>query len=133
MNRLTQTYIQEHLMGPNAIRMLDELLKHCSMYIPSRIQTLGDKGNEVRKGSGSDKRNEPDGRDRSVAQTDPVQDNDLRVRQCDSLKICDLGCGTGLTSMALADRFPNAHIWGCDLWVSEEENRSRFAEMGFGN
>lgn len=87
MKRLSDTYIQENLMGPNAIRMLDELLQKCK------------------------------------AELDQIKP------AC----ICDLGCGTGLTSMALADLFPDAHIWACDLWVSEEENRTRFENLGFAD
>ena len=87
MKRLSDTYIQENLMGPNAIRVLNELLRKCKAELD---------------------------------QVNPV-------------RICDLGYGTGLTSMALADLFPDAHVWACDLWVSEEENRARFESLGFSD
>lgn len=46
-------------------------------------------------------------------------------------RVCDLGCGMGITSMWLAREFPQATVHACDLWNSVEENGARFAEHGF--
>lgn len=46
------------------------------------------------------------------------------------MRIMDLGCGKGLTSMALADK-TGAQVFAMDLWNSATENHMRFAEMGF--
>lgn len=46
--------------------------------------------------------------------------------------ILDLGCGTGLTSYAL-HRETGARVLANDLWVSGEENATRFAAWGVGD
>lgn len=46
--------------------------------------------------------------------------------------ILDLGCGTGLTSLFLA-RETGAKVLANDLWISEEANRTRFAQWGMAN
>lgn len=46
--------------------------------------------------------------------------------------ILDLGCGTGLTSYALA-RETGAKVLANDLWISEKENAARFAAWGVGD
>lgn len=83
MKKLTNSFIQKNLMGPNAVLIAAELL--ASFPLPSS-----------------------------------------------SARICDLGCGKGLTSMFLAEQ-TNAHIYACDLWVSEVENSERFKALGFSN
>lgn len=42
-------------------------------------------------------------------------------------RVLDLGCGKGLTSLFIA-RETGATVYANDLWISEEENRARFAE-----
>lgn len=44
--------------------------------------------------------------------------------------IMDLGCGTGLSTMALADK-TQAQVFAVDLWVAATENYERFKGMGF--
>ena len=41
--------------------------------------------------------------------------------------ILDLGCGKGLTSLVI-HKETNAIVYANDLWISEEENRERFAD-----
>lgn len=77
-------FLAENLMGPNSIRILDELLE---------IYPLGLTPNE---------------------------------------KVLDLGCGTGLTSLFLAKE-TGATIYANDLWISEEDNRQRFAAWGLSD
>ena len=76
---LKEEYLKQNMMGPNAIILIDELIK------------------------------------------------DLDISQ--SERILDLGCGTGLTSMFLADRFP-ALVFAMDLWIPASENFARFAALG---
>ena len=42
-------------------------------------------------------------------------------------KVLDLGCGKGLSSLFIAKE-TGATVYANDLWISEEENRARFAE-----
>ncbi|MBP8640277.1 MAG: methyltransferase domain-containing protein [Oscillospiraceae bacterium] len=51
---------------------------------------------------------------------------------CSEGRILDLGCGTGLTSMYLAEH-TNASIYAMDLWIPADENFKRFSECGFEN
>lgn len=44
-------------------------------------------------------------------------------------RILDLGCGTGLTSIRLAERFP-ACIFALDLWIPAAENYERLRALG---
>ena len=68
-----------YLMGPNSLRLLDELLEEY-----------------------------------------PLQFTDENL-------VLDLGCGSGVTSLFLANE-TGAKVYANDLWISEEENRARFAE-----
>ena len=69
----------EYMMGPNCLRLLDELLKKCPL--------------------------------------DFTAEN----------RILDLGCGKGATSLFLAKE-TGATVYANDLWITEEENRRRFAD-----
>ena len=40
--------------------------------------------------------------------------------------VLDLGCGMGVTSLFIANE-TGATVYANDLWISEEENRKRFA------
>ena len=46
--------------------------------------------------------------------------------------VLDLGCGKGLTSLALAKE-TGAKIYAADLWVKPEENQKRFDEWGISD
>lgn len=46
------------------------------------------------------------------------------------MRIMDLGCGKGLTSMVLADK-TYAQVFAVDLWIPATENFERFKEKGF--
>lgn len=47
------------------------------------------------------------------------------------MRIMDLGCGTGLSSMALAEK-TGAQVFAVDLWITATENERRFNDMGLG-
>lgn len=46
------------------------------------------------------------------------------------MRIMDLGCGKGLSSMVLADK-TGAQVFAVDLWITATENHERFKKMGF--
>lgn len=72
-------FTPKNLMGPNSLRLLDELLTHCPLQFTRENRVL------------------------------------------------DLGCGTGLTSLFIANE-TGATVYANDLWISEDENRKRFAD-----
>lgn len=80
-DKYTEFFDERYLMGPNSIRLLDELL----MKYPVRMN----------------------------------RDN----------AILDLGCGTGLTSLFLANEV-GATVYANDLWIKAEDNLKRFTEWG---
>ncbi|KOS03139.1 SAM-dependent methyltransferase [Paenibacillus polymyxa] len=45
------------------------------------------------------------------------------------MRVLDLGCGTGLTSIYLAQKF-GLTVFAVDLWISATENYRRFREFG---
>lgn len=49
-----------------------------------------------------------------------------------SMRILDLGCGTGLTSIYLAKKY-KAQIFATDLWINPTENFKRFCTFGVEN
>ena len=46
--------------------------------------------------------------------------------------VLDLGCGKGLTSLAIANE-TGAKVYANDLWISAEDNAKRFSEWGGAN
>lgn len=48
------------------------------------------------------------------------------------MHILDLGCGTGLTSMFLADRY-QANVLAADLWIDPSDNLERFRQFDLAN
>ncbi|MEZ0537928.1 cyclopropane-fatty-acyl-phospholipid synthase family protein [Caldicellulosiruptoraceae bacterium PP1] len=46
-----------------------------------------------------------------------------------NMRVLDLGCGTGLTSIFLAKEF-NVQVFAIDLWINPTENYQRFKEFG---
>jgi SAM-dependent methyltransferase len=46
-----------------------------------------------------------------------------------NMRVLDLGCGTGLTSVFLAKEF-GAQVWAADLWIGATENLARFEKAG---
>ena len=85
MNNFTKTekydreFLQENMMGPNSMMVLEELTQN----IPLKK----------------------------------------------SMRVLDLGCGNGLTSIFLAKEF-GVQVFAVDLWVSASDNFNRFIEMG---
>ena len=52
------------------------------------------------------------------------------LRFTPDMRIMDLGCGTGLSSMVVAEK-AGAQVFAVDLWIPATENYERFKEMGF--
>lgn len=75
-------FVKENLMGPNALKIVEEL-----------TSTLN-----LRSG----------------------------------MKVLDLGCGKGLTSIFLAKEF-GVEVYATDLWIGATENYIRFKQMGLDN
>jgi cyclopropane fatty-acyl-phospholipid synthase-like methyltransferase len=73
------SFVKGNMMGPNAIRMIEELAKSLKL----------EKG----------------------------------------MRVLDLGCGKGLTSIFLAKEF-GVTVFATDLWISASENYERFKAMG---
>ncbi len=74
-----QDFINQNMMGPNAMRVMEELT--ASLPIPPGSRVL------------------------------------------------DLGCGMGLSSVLLAEKY-GATVFAADLWVNPSENRARFEKLG---
>lgn len=81
-NQYDKTFINENMMGPNSMKILEELLQSFSLT------------------------------------------KDMRV--------LDLGCGKGLTSIYLANEF-GLQVFATDLWISATENYKTFKSMGLEN
>ena len=45
------------------------------------------------------------------------------------MRVLDLGCGRGATSVFLAEQV-GVEVWAVDLWIDADENTRRFAERG---
>jgi cyclopropane fatty-acyl-phospholipid synthase-like methyltransferase len=45
------------------------------------------------------------------------------------MRVLDLGCGRGATSVFLAEQL-GVEVWAADLWIDAEENTRRFADRG---
>jgi cyclopropane fatty-acyl-phospholipid synthase-like methyltransferase len=73
------TFLRSAMMGPNAMRVAEELASHLS----------------IRK----------------------------------DMRILDLGCGCGLSTLLLAQKY-GAAIFAADLWISPTENDARFKSIG---
>lgn len=85
----SQTYdrqfLLDNMMGPNAIKILEEL-----MQLPWMLELKPD------------------------------------------MRVLDLGCGRGLTSIFLAREF-GVQVFATDLWITATENFARFKETGLEN
>jgi len=80
MNKLNNIdFLRENMMGPNAIRILEELCKDFTLTPGSRV--------------------------------------------------LDLGCGKGLTSIYLAQKY-GVQVYATDLWIPATENYNRFQSLG---
>jgi cyclopropane fatty-acyl-phospholipid synthase-like methyltransferase len=79
---MDKAFLREKMMGPNCVRILEELVAG----IPLRQE----------------------------------------------MRLLDLGCGKGLTSLFLAERF-GATVFATDLWISATENLRRFAQRGMAD
>jgi cyclopropane fatty-acyl-phospholipid synthase-like methyltransferase len=75
-------FLKENMMGPNCIKLLEDLTK------------------------------------------------DIQIEK--GMRVLDLGCGKGLTSIFLAKEF-GATVYATDLWIPATENYLRFKEMGLND
>ena len=75
-------FLKENMMGPNSVRILEEM----------------------------------------------TRDLDLK----EGVRVLDLGCGKGLTSIYLARKF-GVTVYATDLWIPATENYKRFKEQGLEN
>ena len=77
---LDEQFMRQCMMGPNCLRLLEELMQ--------------------------------------------------RVQLHPGMRVLDLGCGMGLTSMFLANEF-DVQVFAVDLWIEATENYERFQQLGF--
>lgn len=75
-------FINSNLMGPNALKMVEELTAKLDLHT--------------------------------------------------GMRVLDLGCGTGLTSIFLAKEF-GVQVFATDLWISATDNYGRFKRVGLDN
>lgn len=54
------------------------------------------------------------------------------VHLTSNMRVLDLGCGNGLTSIFLAKEY-GVQVFAVDLWVSASDNYKRFSEVGLEN
>ena len=80
--KYNQDFLKENMMGPNCIKLLEDLIK------------------------------------------------DVHIEK--GMRVLDLGCGKGLTSIFLAQEF-GATVFATDLWIPATENYMRFKEFGLEN
>lgn len=79
MNNFDCNFLKENMMGPNAVKLLDELSKYFTLKADARV--------------------------------------------------LDLGCGTGLTSIFLAEQY-DVQVYATDLWITASDNFKRFKSRG---
>lgn len=61
-----------------------------------------------------------------------VEELTKKIQLSPNMRILDLGCGTGLTSIFLANEF-EAQVFATDLWISPSENYGRFKALGLAD
>ena len=81
-NKYDKSFIEENMMGPNSMKVLEELME--SVPLKSGMRVL------------------------------------------------DLGCGNGLTSVFVAKEY-GVQVFAVDLWISASDNYNRFKNMGLEN
>lgn len=81
-DKYKELFNDKYLMGPNSVRLLEEMLEKC-----------------------------------------PINEE---------LRVLDLGCGKGLTSLFLAKEM-KAQVFATDLWISATENYKQFQEWGIAD
>ncbi|HSV48831.1 MAG TPA: class I SAM-dependent methyltransferase, partial [Candidatus Acidoferrales bacterium] len=75
-------FVNSNLMGPNALKMVEELTAKLNLHT--------------------------------------------------GMRVLDLGCGKGLTSIFLAKEF-GVQVFATDLWIGATENYGRFKQLGLDN
>ena len=81
-NKYDKSFVMENMMGPNCMKMLEELT------------------------------------------------TDVKLEK--GMRVMDLGCGTGLTSVFLAKEF-GVQVFATDLWITATDNYKRFKELNLEN
>lgn len=76
---MDKNFINDHLMGPNALKIIEELTSNLMLE--------------------------------------------------EGMKVLDLGCGKGLTSFFLAEKY-KVQVYSADLWIDPSENYQRAKELG---
>lgn len=74
-----KTYLLENMMGPNAMRIMEEMVD--------------------------------------------------RLPIAPGMRVLDLGCGTGISSVLLAQKY-DVTVFAADLWIAPTDNAQRFARLG---
>jgi cyclopropane fatty-acyl-phospholipid synthase-like methyltransferase len=61
-----------------------------------------------------------------------VEELTLNLNLLPGMRVLDLGCGKGLTSIFLAKEF-GVQVFATDLWITATENYGRFKKVGLDN
>lgn len=77
-----------------------------------------------------------DGYDRDILRDAMMGPNAMRIAEemagflplSPGMRILDLGCGMGISSILLAEKY-GATVFAADLWISPTENAKRFSEL----
>lgn len=135
--------VKAKIMGPNPLKLCEELLDGNA---PSRISIdplqAPAQNNMAAPTSGRSKSQSPSQTLAQNACTPKADANSCKSSRPQTLFrnacpskgaiVCDLGSGTGITSVMLAREY-GFNVYAVDLWSDPEENRAFFREMGLSD
>lgn len=121
-NSFASSVVQAKIMGPNPLKLCEELLddnapSQASIQDPLQAPTQNNMAAPIS--------------DQTKSQ-DPSQNPLRNACPPKGAVVCDLGSGTGITSVMLAREY-GFNVYAVDLWSDPEENRAFFREMSLSD